>query len=72
MHEMRETNRWKVEIINLSETGRRLKEVILAIEGKNVYSRLKYESGCTGAEVPATETGGRIHLDGYRRGAGRT
>jgi len=58
-----ETNRWKVEIINLSETGiGGLKEVILAIEGKNVYSRLKYESGVHRVQrVPATETSGRIH-----------
>jgi peptide chain release factor 1 len=58
-----EANRWKVEIINLSETGiGGLKEVIAAIEGKNVYSRLKYESGVHRVQrVPATETSGRIH-----------
>lgn len=58
-----EANRWKVEIINLSETGiGGLKEVVAAIEGKNVYSRLKYESGVHRVQrVPATETSGRIH-----------
>lgn len=58
-----EANRWKVEIINLSETGiGGLKEVVVAIEGKNVYSRLKYESGVHRVQrVPATETSGRIH-----------
>ena len=58
-----EANKWKVEIINLSETGiGGLKEVIIAIEGKNVYSRLKYESGVHRVQrVPATETSGRIH-----------
>jgi peptide chain release factor 1 len=52
-----------VEIINLSETGiGGLKEVIVAIEGKNVYSRLKYESGVHRVQrVPTTETSGRIH-----------
>lgn len=58
-----EANRWKVEVISLSETGiGGLKEVIAAIEGKNVYSRLKYESGVHRVQrVPATETSGRIH-----------
>lgn len=58
-----EANKWKVEIIGLSETGiGGLKEAIVAIEGKNVYSRLKYESGVHRVQrVPATETSGRIH-----------
>lgn len=58
-----EANRWKVEILSLSETGiGGLKEVIAAIEGKNVYSKLKYESGVHRVQrVPATETSGRIH-----------
>ena len=39
-----------------------LKEVIAIIEGKNVYSRLKYESGVHRVQrVPATEASGRIH-----------
>lgn len=58
-----EANKWKVEILSLSETGiGGLKEVIAAVEGKNVYSRLKYESGVHRVQrVPATETSGRIH-----------
>ncbi len=58
-----EAKRWKVEVISLSETGiGGLKELIASIEGKNVYSRLKYESGVHRVQrVPATETGGRIH-----------
>jgi peptide chain release factor 1 len=39
-----------------------LKEVIAIIAGKNVYSRLKYESGVHRVQrVPATEAQGRIH-----------
>ena len=39
-----------------------LKEVIALIEGKNVYSQMKYESGVHRVQrVPATETQGRIH-----------
>ncbi len=58
-----ERKRWKVEIININETGiGGLKEVIAAIEGKNVYSNLKYESGVHRVQrIPSTETGGRIH-----------
>jgi peptide chain release factor 1 len=38
------------------------KEVIAQIQGKGVYSRLKYESGVHRVQrVPATEASGRIH-----------
>lgn len=58
-----ERNGWKVEIMDISETGvGGLKEVILSIEGKRVYSRLKYEGGVHRVQrIPATEAGGRIH-----------
>jgi peptide chain release factor 1 len=54
---------WKVDVLNLSETGGGgLKEAIALIEGKNVYSRLKYESGVHRVQrVPTTEASGRIH-----------
>jgi peptide chain release factor 1 len=54
---------WKVEVLNLSETGvGGTKEVVALIEGRNVYSRLKYESGVHRVQrVPATEASGRIH-----------
>ncbi|MFN2446546.1 MAG: peptide chain release factor 1 [Vicinamibacterales bacterium] len=54
---------WKLDIISLSEAGQGgLKEVIANIEGKGVYSRLKYESGVHRVQrVPATEASGRIH-----------
>src|SRR5215831_10196902 len=54
---------WKVEVMSLSESGvGGIKEVIAAIAGKNVYSRLKYESGVHRVQrVPATEASGRIH-----------
>jgi peptide chain release factor 1 len=58
-----EEKRWKVDVINISETGvGGIKEVIASIEGKNVYSKLKYESGVHRVQrVPTTETSGRIH-----------
>ena len=54
---------WRVEALNVSETGGGgLKEVIALVEGKNVYSRLKYESGVHRVQrVPVTEASGRIH-----------
>jgi peptide chain release factor 1 len=54
---------WKIEILSQSESGvGGLKEVIAIIAGKNVYSRLKYESGVHRVQrVPATEASGRIH-----------
>ena len=58
-----ETQRWKIDVMSSSEgTGGGIKEVIASIEGKGVYSRLKYESGVHRVQrVPATEAAGRIH-----------
>jgi peptide chain release factor 1 len=58
-----EAQRWKVEVLSTSESGvGGLKEVIAIIEGKGVYSRLKYESGVHRVQrVPATEQQGRVH-----------
>src|SRR5687767_8411963 len=54
---------WKIDVLNSSETGSGgIKEVIALIEGRHVYSRLKYESGVHRVQrVPATEASGRIH-----------
>ncbi len=54
---------WRVDLLNLSETeGGGVKEVTAIIEGRGVYSRLKYESGVHRVQrVPATEASGRIH-----------
>jgi peptide chain release factor 1 len=54
---------WKVEIMsaNENEIGG-YKEIVLRIEGDNVYGALKFESGGHRVQrVPATETQGRIH-----------
>ncbi|HSW62613.1 MAG TPA: peptide chain release factor 1 [Dissulfurispiraceae bacterium] len=58
-----EVRRWKIEILDSSQTGiGGLKEVIANITGKGAYSRLKYESGVHRVQrVPATEASGRIH-----------
>jgi peptide chain release factor 1 len=54
---------WKIEVMSSSDTGvGGLKEVIAVIEGRGVYSKLKYESGVHRVQrVPATEASGRIH-----------
>ncbi len=54
---------WKLEAMSTSESATGgLKEIIASIEGRGVYSRLKYESGVHRVQrVPATEASGRIH-----------
>jgi peptide chain release factor 1 len=54
---------WRVEMMSSSDTGvGGLKEGVALIEGRQVYSRLKYESGVHRVQrVPATEASGRIH-----------
>jgi peptide chain release factor 1 len=58
-----EKKRWKVTLLDMSTTGvGGVKEVIAQIQGKGVYSKLKYESGVHRVQrVPATEASGRIH-----------
>jgi peptide chain release factor 1 len=59
-----EQHKWKVEILSQTESGigHGLKDVVAIIEGDNVYSQLKYESGVHRVQrVPATETQGRVH-----------
>jgi peptide chain release factor 1 len=58
-----ETQRWRIEIMSSNPTGvGGYKEIIALIEGKGVYSKLKYESGVHRVQrVPATEASGRIH-----------
>jgi peptide chain release factor 1 len=58
-----ERQRWRVEILSSNSTGvGGFKEIIALIEGKGVFSRLKYEGGVHRVQrVPATEASGRIH-----------
>jgi peptide chain release factor 1 len=58
-----EINKWKTEILSQSMIGiGGYKEIIVLIEGDDVYSRLKFESGVHRVQrVPETETQGRIH-----------
>jgi peptide chain release factor 1 len=58
-----ERKNWKVEIINASATEiGGYKEVVMNITGKNVFERLKFESGVHRVQrVPETESQGRVH-----------
>ena len=58
-----QTKRWNVDVISSSESvDGGLKEIILEISGKGVFSRLKYERGVHRVQrVPITESSGRIH-----------
>jgi peptide chain release factor 1 len=58
-----ETQGWRVEVIDLSESEvGGIKEVSAIVEGRGAYSRLKYEGGVHRVQrVPATEAAGRIH-----------
>lgn len=58
-----EMQSWKFEVLNASynDIGG-VKEVICLITGKNVFAKLKFESGVHRVQrVPETETNGRIH-----------
>src|SRR5579859_4604252 len=54
---------WKVEVLESSPSSMGgVKEIVAAIQGNKVYSKLKYESGVHRVQrVPATEQQGRIH-----------
>ncbi len=58
-----ERSNYKIEIVNSHPTDiGGFKEVILGVEGKGAYSRLKFESGVHRVQrIPTTESGGRIH-----------
>ncbi len=58
-----ESKGWKVDVVDASEgTMGGYKEIVLNIEGADVYGDLKYEAGVHRVQrVPATETQGRVH-----------
>ena len=62
-HRYADARGWKLEVMDANETGiGGMKEVIATVSGKDVFARLKYESGVHRVQrVPETESGGRIH-----------
>jgi peptide chain release factor 1 len=57
------TKGWQANVVSMSETDLGgIKDVVVSIEGEDVYGHLKHESGVHRVQrVPATETQGRIH-----------
>lgn len=57
-----EKKKWKTEIINFNETELGgFKEIIFEIKGKDVFKKLKYESGVHRVQrIPITESNGRL------------
>ncbi len=55
--------KWQLEIINISKSeAGGFKEVIFSVNGNDIYSYLKYESGVHRVQrIPKTETQGRVH-----------
>ena len=55
--------KWNLEIINISKSeAGGFKEVIFSVNGADIYSYLKYESGVHRVQrIPETETQGRVH-----------
>ena len=55
--------KWQLEIINISKSeAGGFKEVIFLVNGSDIYSYLKYESGVHRVQrIPETETQGRVH-----------
>lgn len=58
-----EQKKWRFEVMEVSTTDvGGVKDVNVAISGKGVFARLKFESGVHRVQrVPSTETQGRIH-----------
>jgi peptide chain release factor 1 len=58
-----ESRAWRVEMMSSNPTGLGgYKEIIMSIEGRGAYSRLKFEGGVHRVQrVPVTEGSGRIH-----------
>ena len=56
-------NKWKIEVISTSSSDAGgYKEIVFSVSGKNVFSKLKFESGVHRVQrVPKTETQGRVH-----------
>jgi peptide chain release factor 1 len=58
-----ETSGWKLEVLDFTEgTSGGYKEISAAVQGEDVYGKMKFESGVHRVQrVPATETQGRVH-----------
>ena len=62
-HLFAQKNRWKWSLVHANESEQGgFKEAVVHVTGKDVYAKMKYESGTHRVQrVPATESQGRIH-----------
>ena len=58
-----DTKKWKYEVLNTTDgTAGGYKEIVVKIEGTEIFGTLKYEAGVHRVQrVPDTETQGRVH-----------
>ncbi len=58
-----DSNGWKTEVLESTSTGvGGFKEIIFQVNGRDAYSKLKYENGAHRVQrVPETESQGRVH-----------
>jgi len=58
-----EKNNWQVQILNSSPSSLNgFKEIVFGLKGKNVFQKLRFESGVHRVQrIPTTEKSGRIH-----------
>lgn len=58
-----EKKRWRLDVLSSNYIGiGGIKEIVFTIEGKGIFSKMKFESGVHRVQrVPATEASGRIH-----------
>ncbi|KAJ1674486.1 Peptide chain release factor 1, mitochondrial [Spiromyces aspiralis] len=55
--------RWKFSIMSIDEENDRVKEAVVEVKGKDVFGKLKFESGVHRVQrVPATESKGRVQI----------
>jgi len=54
---------WKMDVMSVSESEKGgFKEIVFSLEGKEVFGKMKYESGVHRVQrVPETESQGRVH-----------
>lgn len=54
---------WRFDIVEMSESDLGgIREAVITVEGQNVFSKLKFESGVHRVQrVPTTEASGRVH-----------
>ncbi len=57
-----ELKNWEVDILEIHETKKGFNKIVFGIQGKDVFNRMKFESGVHRVQrIPASEANGRLH-----------